>query len=1689
MFGESGTGRAGHQKADHHKARMARHKEPAAFVAEINRLTAAGSFADGYALSVDALAEYPANDELEFARAAVLFDWGRLREARSAFLQLHARGACAPAVQINLAWICRAMGLTTEACAFAEDAARIDTTLPAAHIALGTVLQALKEWNRAIEAFRRVLDLEPHQHESIANIGHCEFELGNYDAAEAAARRAIELAPERALYRAYLGMALLLQDRIPEARDAFHRARDIEAKAPLDADATLHSTYGLMRIGDYQAVIELCRARLPHQPDPNAHVHYAFALLTLGCYPEGWQQYEFRWTQSPLLASRPPFVQPTWIGQALAGKTVLVRGEQGAGDSFQFTRFTAVLKERGATVLWQGQQGVAGIARAFDGVDAVVGASDPVPDFDFHASLMSLPSALALDVTGIPSAIPYIRVDSRRADRWHARWNGSNPSVGLVWSGNPAHHRDRHRSMSLAALRPLWDIESVHFVSLQKPVRPEDLVHWPANDRLIRVEDQLTSFEETAAAIASLDLVICVDTAVAHLAGALGAAVWVLLPEVGDFRWFDEGQDSPWYPTMRLFRQRKLGDWSDVIARVAHALAAPTLRTDIATLRERSTVACALPRGATASAAISGVIARVREARHGIIQYLPNGSREAAALEACGEYLEGELAVLVTLMPPDAQVLVAGAGIGTHAVPIARSMTSAGHLLLHEADPIRKRLLRQNLSAQRELMKVSILSGSLVPSAGASDASCEVLDKLGLDRLDALKIDDPCAADVLLGSSRRTIAHLRPVVLAAAEDRSAVHKLAEHVKGLRYRCYTVVTPFASDDNFYGVVVPTELTECRIALLGVPEEMTLSIPMEGCVPLDADAVEAVPDRRPSTVTRLLQRLRRSGNRETAIRQTVRRTKDMRQPIAESARLAGESQQDGAAAIVSALLDRNPGNSELLMARGAALYGQDRVYEAYEDLSAAVRSGLRDPLLFQWLARSCLRLGRAGESGAWAWRAKAARADAGSTLVLLAQSLAAQGNHTEAGYWSKKALGVDGLDDDALLGAAQCSLDASDVKTAEAAVRRTMKAVRASTLTMLGAVLLRSGRKAEAADAFQQALRAPDADQAPASAFVNLAIGFSEQGRVHDALQLYESHLPRIPDAYGYFVYGMALLRTGRFAEGWKALEFRWLTPRFLAQRPPDGLPRWRGQDLGGRSVLLRSEQGLGDSIQFIRYAELLARLGAKVIVQAHEDVAALMRTASGVAHVLEPSEIVPKCDFAVPMMSLPHAFGTELSTVPATVPYLQVPRERSGSWADELSSQSSRRIGIVWAGNPKHERDRERSIPFAALKPLFADRDSTFYSLQKGSAAADCVTEMASCSVVDLAPRLVDFVETAAAIAQLDLVVSVDTAVAHIAGALGKPVWLMLPHVADFRWLEGRTDSPWYPTMRIFRQSVPGAWSDVIASVADALAGFAPTAPGRHSDKAPVDSLKVNDPTRPREASDNGHKLAAVAVTCVGTLAYLPQGTTRGPSLERYGEWLQPELDLLCTVLHAGATVAIASPGEGVHAIGLGRAIGSSGHVMLFEPRQVERRLLVQNLATNGIGHATVLKESLADLGSNLDRLAPRRLDLVKFENGGDVESVLEGGSSTLWRLRPHVFATAADEQQLARNAACVRKFGYRVFKVTTPLYRPDNFNRRVRDVFEGAVALAVLAAPEELALRFDASGLVELTTDTVHGQI
>lgn len=474
---------------------------------------------------------------------------------------------------VNLVNILDQMQRTGDAVAAQRQLITLRPFSSEARLQLGRLLILDNKPEAAIEAMYDLLAMQPLSVHAYTNMGVALRRLGRLDEAATAYRTALGFAPDDPGLLSNLGIVLQDQDQYPEAMECFQRAI---ARQPDSATAHLNLSVASREEMLIEQSVSSARAVVKHDPMLAAgHTALAMSLLMQGKYEEGLAEYEWRSRMPDFPSPRRDFTSPAWDGSDLTGRTLLVHDEQGVGDALQFVRYVPGLRERGVDVVLECNSQLVRLLGSMPGVGRVVGRFQPLPPHDAHVSLLSLPYRLGARIDNVPTA-PYLAAEPDLQALWAdklSRYKGLK--VGLVWAGNPEFKADRLRSPGLAVVRPLLDTAGVCFFGLQKGPGRKDLENVGVlPDSFVDLGPEIGDFADTAAIMANLDLIITSCTGPAHLAGGLGRPTWTMLPFSPDWRWLATGEDTFWYPSMRLFRQEKRGEWGPVVRRVGDALSA-----------------------------------------------------------------------------------------------------------------------------------------------------------------------------------------------------------------------------------------------------------------------------------------------------------------------------------------------------------------------------------------------------------------------------------------------------------------------------------------------------------------------------------------------------------------------------------------------------------------------------------------------------------------------------------------------------------------------------------------------------------------------------------------------------------------------------------------------------------------------------------------------------------------------------------------------------------------------------------------------------------------------------------------------------------------------------------------------------------------------------------------------------------
>jgi tetratricopeptide (TPR) repeat protein len=535
--------------------------------------------------------------------AGVYFELGRREEALDELRRVVALRGNSAEAHVNLGNVQQEMGRLDEAIASFQSAIRLRPDLTGAHFNLGNALRSAGRLDEAAASYRQALRLAPDFAQAHNNLGAALRDRGDNDAAAVAFREAVRLAPLSAEVHHNLGKLMKHTGKLAEAQALLSRAIELDpdyAPSHFSLGGTLlklnqteaarrsylealrlrpnyaeaHCGLGMVcrEAGEFDRAISEFDAAISIDSElAEAHVNRGMLLLSRGDFAAGWSELEWRWRVSGALQPAPG---PAWNGAPLAGRTIMLYPEQGLGDALQFIRYAPLVNERGGRVIVACVKRLIPILSTCRGVEEFYPADGPFPPYDVHAPLVSLPRVFQTDEHSIPALVPYLSARGELIEHWRGQLPEDSFCVGINWQGNPAYGGDYWRSMPLGEFAPLAEVEGVRLFSLQKGAGVEQLANAPfeVEDLGSRLDLGDAAFCDTAAVIGQLDLVITSDTAVAHLAGALGAPVWVALPFAPDWRWLLDREDSPWYPTMRLFRQSLGGGWKAVFERMAGEL-------------------------------------------------------------------------------------------------------------------------------------------------------------------------------------------------------------------------------------------------------------------------------------------------------------------------------------------------------------------------------------------------------------------------------------------------------------------------------------------------------------------------------------------------------------------------------------------------------------------------------------------------------------------------------------------------------------------------------------------------------------------------------------------------------------------------------------------------------------------------------------------------------------------------------------------------------------------------------------------------------------------------------------------------------------------------------------------------------------------------------------------------------------
>ena len=826
---------------------------------------------------------------------------GRPLEAIDAYRDAIAKRPDFADAYLNLGTTFLTLGQCEEAAALYRQAIAINPENAMAHSNLGKVLQDLGRSDEAIEAYRTAITLQPDDASINVNFGAALLDRRAWDDAVVVTRRAIALQPENAMAHANLGTALMNLGRHEEALGSCRLAMGLELQG-----VAIHASLGgaMLELGALPEAVDLCRRAIALNPTlatahfnlshalkamncleeakvaayqaialcPEAaefHFHLAHILLLQGDLPSGWTEYDWRWELPDfawISALHGQFSQPLWTGEAIADQTILIYAEQGLGDTIMFARYLPLVVHRARRVIVAVSPRLHRLLRSIEGVEVVSIRDVPLPHFDVHCPLLSLPRVFATTLDNIPSPERYLRADVATQEKWANRIRRNRPDnctlrVGIVWAGNPATKRDYFRSPGLSSVATLFSVPGVDFVVLQLGEGRQDLDVTPLPPGVIDLGPEIADLADTAAVISGLDLMISSCTAPLHLAGALGVPTWAMIPFAPYFPWLLARADTPWYQSVRLYRQDKPGrDWSGVVDRIAEDLGLlvrealgriPPVTAQSAIQSDRQNVTERTVSRSQMLVSDTEGCNELAQCRCGVMLYNRNDTYIGASLRKYGEFSAEETALFSIVVQPGRTVLDIGANIGVHTVDFSRLVGPAG--VVHAFEP--QRLVFQLLCANVALNScanvfthrmavgadsTSILvppldptechnyGGLSLPGSKAGEAvPLLTIDSMDLRDCQFIKIDIEGMETEALRGGVATIQRFRPMLYVENDRQERSAGLIGLLQQFGYRLYWHLPPLFSANNFRGDTENIFGNKVSVNMIGIPAEIPQS----------------------------------------------------------------------------------------------------------------------------------------------------------------------------------------------------------------------------------------------------------------------------------------------------------------------------------------------------------------------------------------------------------------------------------------------------------------------------------------------------------------------------------------------------------------------------------------------------------------------------------------------------------------------------------------------------------------------------------------------------------------------------------------------------------------------------------------------------------------------------------------------
>ncbi len=1413
-------------------------------------------------------------------------------------------------IMFNLGYLSDEEGNFEKAINFYKAAIDVNNNFDEAYFNLGNIYKQQSNWEEAKYNFGKAIFLNENHYKALNNLGYVYHKQCDYE-------KAIE----------YYLKSININDEYYDAR--------------------LNYGASLLEIGQIDSSIEQYELILEKQPDNSeAHFNLAMAMLLQGNYEKGFEEYEHR-IKDKIIDER-----KIWEGEELNGKTILVHDEQGIGDTVQFIRYLYFVKSADTKVIFRCRESLIPLFKNSSLVDQVISFKETVNfEYDYEIQILSLPNVLKITAENIPSFDKYFNVDKERNNYWKERLNNSSKlKIGFAWKGNPKHKYDYKRSMPVRNFEQLLSLNDFEFYSLQLDITESELEFLSQFENVNILGNEIDNLKDTVALVNNLDFVLTVDTAFVHLAGALGKATFLLLSHIPDWRWLLNREDTPWYTSVKLFRQKSIGDWSSVFDEVQTQLANNNYFNDDGVslkikafeahtegkLEKAEIIYKELLKDNSDDVELNFWLGKLYFQQSKFSQavihleksfFIENGNDEYRnALKDCYIFLANnfisskkfneaekvfEKLIQFDISDPDifnnygfilqslqkfddAETYISKAlqikRSSTYLAALANNFYFQGKFLKAVA------YYEEALESDSENTSIRFHKGMLHLLLEDYEKGWNYYSYRSYENEFVAKLNNKLMWD---GKSAKD----KTLAVFAEQGFGDTIQFSRFLLELKNRfkkvlffvqpeLYNLFSDFSKEIEIYpfnNSSVANAEYDAYLPLLEFPR--LLKIKTE-TIPADTPYLQPATNlinkwkNIVKSETKLKVGLVWRGNKKnvlnnrrflelndvipllnnTAADYFVMQyglTDDEKQILSgfDNVKILGDNSFEDWAAITS-LLD---------------LVITPDTYSAHLAGALDVNAFLllNEPADWKWLLNrsdtpwySTLKLFRKKISQSWQDCIEEVNAE----LSQLINNYNSKNNLSDSIEFARKFIDKNEIDKaieelnkilvnnpesaDALFYLGYCYHLKNDLFSAYENYSKviSLDPSHYNAYNNLGMILKDYQRLNEAEKCFNISLKI---NKDNAMALNNLGIVFDLKGEFEKAIEAFlkaielngnysEAHL-NIANSYqainnktkalesinqaikinslyadAHFNKSLILMKYGNLKEG--LIEYEWRKRKSDYPKRKFSKPELFDHNVKNKTVFVYDEQGFGDTLQFVRYLYMLKKLGANIIFECHKSLYDLVKNIEaidGVSERVNNEEPDIHYDYHVSLISLPLYFGTTLESIPNSTPYLSSNKKTKEFWRDFLSDEKRLKVGLVWEGKkPLYNSHRASSlIDFAELTKI---EDAKYYSLQVGDAAQRNKELLSKHDIADLSTHISNFNTTAAIIENLDLVISVDTSVAHLSGALNKPTWTMLSYKADWRWFAEGEDCIWYPSMKLYRQKEFGNWIDVIQKISNDL---------------------------------------------------------------------------------------------------------------------------------------------------------------------------------------------------------------------------------------------------------------------------